>query len=237
MKAAPRLEPAAASSDAPEGDLELTAPRQPSPRVAVQRPRPGLFAWASLAVNAGPWVLVVGGFFAVVGLWRFEGWQRDYWKSRSAGVTSQLREARAENALLLARTAVTLLEVTPDRVSLILARADGTVESLATPFAPDREIFVDYVVHQGRVLIRRVYDDRTAPGEGVVLNPLLVWVDWETLDVASFGTVIYRRLSPGMWAVSLSGAGALTLAPATARDLPELLPMLDAAPRGAAARR
>ena len=170
--------------------------------------------------------LAVGAALALGGQWWWHQRQQTLAvaeaEAERAALENALAAEQTRNERLLARTALTLLEVEPDGVSLLIARADGSHERVETPFAPEREIYVDYVVTQGRVLIRRVFDDRTAPREGVVVDPQLVAVDWEALDPRSHGRAVYRRLSEGRWMVTLNGAGALGLEPAPADVVPAL---------------
>lgn len=132
-------------------------------------------------------------------------------EARAASLARQLAEVREERQRLLARTGITLIEVDDDMVRLLVARADGSLQVIPTPYSPDGEIFVDYVVHQGRVLIRRVFDESTSPREAVVVDPALVEINWEALDPRSHGRTVYRQLAPGRWMISISGAGALGL--------------------------
>lgn len=110
------------------------------------------------------------------------------------------------------RTAVTELLVEEDSVCVVVRTAEGFVERFKTPFHPRNEIYVDYVVIDGRLVIRRVFDQHTAPSGGVVINPQLVEIDWPTGGEASVGKAAYRRLSPGRWAVTVTGDGSLGLA-------------------------
>ena len=108
------------------------------------------------------------------------------------------------------RTAVTELVVENGGVCVRVRNAAGVVETIATPFDASREIYVDYVVIDGRLWIRRVFDDRTPPSEAVVVDPKLVEVDWDDAK-AVHGKAAYRRLSDGVWIVTVTGDGALGL--------------------------
>jgi hypothetical protein len=113
------------------------------------------------------------------------------------------------------RTAVTELEVTPSGLSVLIRTADGAIRRIETPFDPNREIYVDYLVGDGRIWIRRVFDDATAPGDGLVIDPVWSTVDWGTGSPA-YGKAVYRSLEPGIWSIQVSGSGALSLEPAPA---------------------
>jgi hypothetical protein len=89
--------------------------------------------------------------------------------------------------------------------------ASGAVRTIETPFDPSREIYVDFVVLDGRLWIRRVFDDRTPPEQGVLIDPALAEIDWSE-DEAAHGKATYRALGPGRWIVSVTGDGSLGLA-------------------------
>jgi len=111
------------------------------------------------------------------------------------------------------QTAVTELLVTESTVSVRVRNADGELATIPTPFAPTGEIYVDCVVRDGRLLIRRVFDDRTAPSSAVVINPALANLDWSDEDALRVGKAVYRGgLTPGVYAITVTGAGALALA-------------------------
>ncbi len=108
------------------------------------------------------------------------------------------------------KTAVTELVVMGRMISVAVRDADGVVKTIATPFDPAREIYVDYVVLDGRLWIRRVFDASTPPEKGVLIEPTLANVNWSDPKVAH-GQAVYRSLSEGRWVVSVSGDGALGL--------------------------
>lgn len=108
-------------------------------------------------------------------------------------------------------TAVTELLVTPDAVAVRVRTAAGTIQTIPTPFSPAGEIYVDYAVKDGRLLIRRVFDQRTAPERAVVIDPALAELDWSS-DTLRLGKAVYRGgLTPGVWTIAVSGSGALSL--------------------------
>jgi hypothetical protein len=109
------------------------------------------------------------------------------------------------------RTAVTELVVRDGALSVSIRTAEGELQTLDTPFDPSREIYVDYVIVDGRLWIRRVFDAGTAPGEGLVIDPALASVDWDAADVAH-GKAAYRPLGEGRWVVTVTGDGSLGLA-------------------------
>ena len=109
------------------------------------------------------------------------------------------------------RTAVTELLVEDGKICVRIRNAEGLVKVVDTPFDADREIYVDYVVVDGRLWIRRVFDDQTAPSDAIVIEPKLAEIDWSAPD-ALHGKAAYRQLSDGTWIVTITGDGSLGLA-------------------------
>src|SRR5690606_11857301 len=122
-------------------------------------------------------------------------------------------------------------------ISVSIRNAAGEIERIATPYRAGSEVFVDYVVIDGRLWIRRVFDADTAPNGGVVIDPKLADVSWDTGDLIQ-GKAVYRRLDEGRWVVTVTGNGALGLArregdtdeliaPPPVRDYPPTVEQLD----------
>jgi hypothetical protein len=110
------------------------------------------------------------------------------------------------------RSAITELEVTEDSLNVLIRTADGQIRRIRTPYDPSREIYVDFLVGNGRIWIRRVFDDKTPPSEATLIDPVWDKVDWERPDL-SYGKAIYRSLKPGLWSIQVSGSGSLSLEP------------------------
>ncbi len=122
----------------------------------------------------------------------------------------------------ITRTAVTELLVEDGRLYVIILTAAGELKRIDTPYLPDTEVYVDYAVLNGRIWIRRVFDSRTPPGQGVLINPELADIDWNA-ESAAYGKAVYRKLEPGRWIVTVTGDGSLGLAKATGRRPTELM--------------
>lgn len=144
-------------------------------------------------------------------------WQYGGERLRAGQLEQALERQRADYAALeqayvhlIERSAITALVVRPGSVDAIIARADGTRRTVPTPYDPSHEIYVDYAVIDGRVLIRRIFDESTAPRDAVVLNNHLAHIDWPE-DTAAYGQAIYRQLGEGTWVITVSGGGALGL--------------------------
>ncbi len=109
------------------------------------------------------------------------------------------------------RTAVTELVVNDGRVKVNVRTADNRVESHDIDADPAHAIYVDYVVKDGRLLIRRVFDSKSAPDDAGVIDSELLDIDWSDPAVRH-GKAIYRELTDGRWIVTVSGDGSLALA-------------------------
>ncbi|MGP1309008.1 MAG: hypothetical protein ACTS27_02285 [Phycisphaerales bacterium] len=132
------------------------------------------------------------------------------YRERLARVAQDYEHLRERYNEAVRQSAVTELLVEDGRIDLRIRTAAGAVREIPTPFDPSRELFVDFVVRDGRVLIRRVFDDRTPPGEGLVLDEELEVIDWDDPSF-SRGQTAYRRFEEGRWVVALTGSGAFAL--------------------------
>jgi hypothetical protein len=110
----------------------------------------------------------------------------------------------------VSRTAVSELRVSGGTVTVVVRTADGVTREFPTACRPDREVYVDYVVLDGRLWIRRVFDADTAPAAGTLIDPSLAGVPWEA-DEATVGKAVYRKLDEGRWLVTVTGNGSLGL--------------------------
>lgn len=142
------------------------------------------------------------------------------YRNRLEEVCTQYEALRTAYNDMVRRTAVAELVVDDGRLSVAYRIGTRTIETVPLPFDPEREIYVDFVVLDGRLLIRRVFSEDTPPNAGTVLNPALLGVDWNRPD-AQVGKAVYRRLSEGRWTVTVTGNGALGLEPASDRT-PEM---------------
>jgi hypothetical protein len=156
------------------------------------------------------------------------------YRERLAQLARDYESLRATYNEAVRRTAVTELVVRGSTLSVRIRSDLGVIEEIHTPFDPRREVYVDYAVIDGRLWIRRVFDDRTAPGVGLLIDPRLASIDWdEGSDGAAeragagttgagegplYGKAIYRSLGEGRWVVSVTGDGSLGLARAGDAD-------------------
>jgi hypothetical protein len=151
------------------------------------------------------------------------GLAADVYRERLEQAVGDFEALRGQYNQAIRRTAVTDLIVADGHLSVVVRDAGGTIRTLETPFDPSREIYVDFVVLDGRLWIRRVFDDRTPPEQGVLIDPALAQIDWSA-EQAAYGKAAYRALTPGRWVVSVTGDGSLGLTRASDAAPSELAP-------------
>ncbi|MEM1167222.1 MAG: hypothetical protein AAGI30_13140 [Planctomycetota bacterium] len=135
------------------------------------------------------------------------------YRDRLSALADEYAVLRDQYNRAISRTAVTLVKVEDGEISVVVRTADGGEREIETPFEPGAELYVDYVVLDGRLWARRVFDEHTPASQGVVIEPSIDEVDWAS-SAAPHGKAIYRRLDgDGLWTISVSGNGALSLEP------------------------
>jgi hypothetical protein len=149
--------------------------------------------------------IVLGGYF-----WMRQEITSRIYREKLDELASQYSALAEQYNTAVRQSAITELEVTADSVAVLIRTVDGSIRRIPTPFSPKRELYVDYVVGNGRIWIRRVFDDSTPPENALVIDPVWETVDWQN-DSLSYGKAIYRTLQPGIWAISVSGNGSLSL--------------------------
>lgn len=105
---------------------------------------------------------------------------------------------------------VTELLVEDGSISVVIRTGNGGTRTIQTPYRAEREVFVDYALVDGRLLIRRIFDENTAPAYATMIDEDLVRVDWDAPG-SLYGKAIYRRLEDGRWVISVTGDGSLGL--------------------------
>ncbi len=163
------------------------------------------------------------GITALTGLAGFAGYRfvradiaAKVYRDRLADMARDYETLRATYNEAVKRTAVTELVVKDKKLSVRIRAADGTDKEIPTTLDPSGEVYVDFVVLDQRLWIRRVFDDKTPPWKAVVIDPGIEEIDWDDPS-AAHGKAVYRRLTEGRWVVSVSGDGALGLARAEER--------------------
>lgn len=138
------------------------------------------------------------------------------YRNRLVNLSNDYESLRSMYNQAVARTAVTELIVKDGRLSLAIRTIEGIDRVIDTPFDPSREVYCDYVLLDGRMWIRRVYDGDTPPSEGLVIDDELRCINWDDSS-ARYGKAVYRSLDEGRWIVTVTGDGSLGLAKTDAR--------------------
>ena len=148
---------------------------------------------------------------------RLNAYEREY---RALVEDHEHLRSRYNNAVR--ETAITELHVNDGALCVRVRTVEGVQRTIDTPFDPAGEIYIDYVISDGRVWIRRVFDAQTAPADALVIDPEFEDVDWND-NRSRLGKAVYRSLSEGRWVVTVTGDGSLGLAkaqdPAAREDL------------------
>lgn len=135
----------------------------------------------------------------------------DIYRDRLAGLSGEYESLRARYNQAVRKTAVTELLVKDGRLSVAIRTIEGADQVIEAPFDPSREIYCDYVLLDGRLWIRRIYDADTPPRQGLLIDDKLAEVDWNN-PAARYGNAVYRSLGEGRWVVTVTGDGSLGLA-------------------------
>lgn len=170
------------------------------------------------------------GLVVVIGVAGFAGFRlaqaqlaAEVYRDRLVELSGQYDQLADRHNEAVRRTAVTELVVADGDLSVHVRTAEGLLKAVPTGLDPRREIYVDYVVVDGRVWIRRVFDDATPPERGVLIDASLGEIDWDAPGVA-YGKAVYRRLGVGRWVVTVTGGGALGLTRLSDDEPVELAP-------------
>lgn len=137
----------------------------------------------------------------------------EIYKDRLDTLASEYQALTAAYNSAVKRTAVTELIVSQDNTLAVKVRdAAGKDTTIPTSLDPSTEIYVDFIVADSRLLIRRIFDEATPPSKGLLLDDTLKTLGWQEESAnITFGKAVYRQLSPGRWVVSVSGDGSLGL--------------------------
>jgi len=176
-------------------------PTKPRPTISGAFHR--LTTLASVALLAGAGVL---GYQLLR-----NGVAADVYHDRLVALNDDHNELITQYNQAVTRTAVTELLVENGTVCVNVRTADGQVETHPVDANPAHPIYVDYVVKDSRLLIRRVFDSRSVPDDAGVIDSALLNLDW-TDPTVKHGQAIYRKLTDGRWIVTVSGDGSLALA-------------------------
>jgi hypothetical protein len=139
--------------------------------------------------------------------------EADVYKRRLTALAGDYESLRDRYNAAVARSTVTELVVREGVLYVRVRNASGLVEEIRTPFDPRGEIYVDFVVIDQRLWIRRVFDALTAPDKAMVIDPALAKIDWSGPGAGdrAHGKAVYRALGEGRWVIQVSGDGSLSL--------------------------
>ena len=140
--------------------------------------------------------------------------EREIYCDRLADLTQTYDDLAGRYNTAIRRTAMTELVVENGTLAVVVQSAAGKITDITTPYEPASEIYVDYAIIGGRVWIRRIFDEHTAPSEAMVIDPALANIDWDPLVEGAaneVGKAIYRSLDEGRWIVTVAGNGGLGL--------------------------
>lgn len=135
----------------------------------------------------------------------------DYYRDRLREELAKAEAMRQTFNEVVKKTVITELLVNEDdSVCVVFVAADNTERVVNTPFKKGAEMNVDFIRREdGRLFLRRIYDENTKPKEALFIDPDLQTVDWKP---ATRGNTTYTQLNQtGRWIVTVSGGGALEL--------------------------
>lgn len=171
------------------------------------------FKVLSFAVTGG--VVVIGG---LIGYSVVRGQMaEDVYLDRLEALATDYESLRSTFNEAISKTAVTELVVEDGELFVHVRSAAGDVQVLETPYDPSGEIYVDFVVVNGRLLIRRLFDEKTRPADAMVIDESLTDVDWSAHD-SRLGKAVYRELGEGRWVITVTANGSLDLTRASESD-------------------
>ncbi|MEM1447227.1 MAG: hypothetical protein AAGF84_14300 [Planctomycetota bacterium] len=173
-------------------------------------PRPSISGAFHRLTTLASLVLIVGAGVLGYQVLR-NGVAADVYHDRLVELNDDHNELIDQYNKAVTRTAVTELVIEDGTVCVNVRTADGQLDSHAVDADPSHPIYVDYVVKDSRLLIRRVFDSKSVPDDAGVIDSDLLDLDWADPTV-KHGQAIYRQLTDGRWIVTVSGDGSLALA-------------------------
>ena len=166
-----------------------------------------MLKWIEIAIGLLLLCVIVGVGYRLASV----NVELDIYRDRLVGLSNEYESLRSMYNQAVRKTAVTELIVKDGRLSLAIRTIEGVDRVINTPFDPAQEIYCDYVLLDGRLWIRRVYDAHTPPNKGLIIDDKFQYVDWNN-PAARYGLAVYRSLGEGRWIVTVTGDGSLGLA-------------------------
>ena len=171
-----------------------------------------MLKWIEIAIGLLLLCVIVGVGYRLA----FTNAELGIYRDRLVGLSNEYESLRSMYNQAVRKTAVTELIVKDGRLSLAIRTIEGVDRVIDTPFDPAQEIYCDYVLLDGRLWIRRVYDAHTPPNKGLLIDDKFQYVDWNN-PAARYGLAVYRSLGEGRWIVTVTGDGSLGLAKTDAK--------------------
>ena len=138
---------------------------------------------------------------------------QDIYRDRLTSLQADYQQLAEQYNQAITPRPVTELLVENQKVCVLVRKGDGELVRVPTPFNGwENDVYVDYVLADGRLLIRRVFEIKNGQdtSKPVQVDADLVDVQWG--DSVPFGKAIYRsKMADGRWVVSVTGDGSLTL--------------------------
>ena len=172
----------------------------------MRMPRPPILK----SVTTVSIALIAGTAFGVAYKFLWTSATADIYRDRLTALQTRYNALEQNYSEAVHKTAVTELVVADGTLTVRVRDVRGVVREIPTEYDPSREIYVDYVVLDGRLWIRRVFDADTAPNQGLVIDPDADLVTWDLAN-AQVGKAVYRQLGEGRWVVNVTGNGSLGL--------------------------
>ncbi|GAB4549398.1 MAG: hypothetical protein Tsb0013_10620 [Phycisphaerales bacterium] len=160
-------------------------------------------------------LLLIAGVSVALG-WRFVAADArlNAYKREFEQLSAEHDALREQYNNAVRETAITELHVNKGVLCVRVRTVEGVQRTIDTPFDPTGEVYIDYVIRDGRVWIRRIFDAKTPPAQAMVIDPDFTDVDWDD-ERSRVGKAVYRSLSEGRWVVTVTGDGSLGLAKAS----------------------
>lgn len=138
---------------------------------------------------------------------------QDIYRDRLTSLQADYQQLAKQYNQAITPRPVTELLVEDQKVCVLVRKGNGELVRVPTPFNGwQNDVYVDYVLADGRLLIRRVFEIKNGQdtSKPVQVDSDLVEVQWG--DAVPFGKAIYRsKMQDGRWVVSVTGDGSLTL--------------------------
>lgn len=136
------------------------------------------------------------------------GIEADIYRRRLETLARDYESLRSTFNEAVRRTAVTELVVKEGKLSVRIRTAAGVEQEIPTTFDPTTKVYVNYIVSNGRLWVRSIYDEAAGPRGEMVIDPALGNIEWSPED---YGLAVYRPLNEGRWVITITGGGSLGL--------------------------